>query len=197
MRRPKLLRRGIVALVKQQVKRPQNQGPVLFLSRLSHANLLCAIREKGHLKSWRALELSVKTCPSEKPGLSKADALTATTRTVRLSVNPALEFRSTVDRDTGSRDPSRPIGRQKSNYVGDILGLADSLQCLHSQGDLASRFCLRKIRHIRVDYAWCDSVYAYAARPENGGPVLDQSLKCSLGRGVSQNRRVFQTGLPH
>jgi hypothetical protein len=44
----------------------------------------------------------------------------------------ALEFRSTVDRDTGSGDPARSIGRQESNYVGDILGLAESLQRLHS-----------------------------------------------------------------
>src|SRR5713101_3599290 len=54
-----------------------------------------------------------------------------------------------------------------------------------------------KFRHIRVNYSWCDSIYAYAARPENGGPILDQSLNCSLGRGVSENRRIFQTGLAH
>jgi hypothetical protein len=32
---------------------------------------------------------------------------------------------------------------------------------------------------------------------ENGGPVLNQRLKCSFGRGVSKDRRVFQAGLAH
>jgi hypothetical protein len=83
--------------------------------------------------------------------------------------------------------PARRIGRYKSDYVGNILGFTDSLQRLHSQRDLASRFCLREIRHIRVDDSWSDSVYAYATRPENGGPVLDQSLKCPFGRGIGKN----------
>src|SRR5258708_21714442 len=40
-------------------------------------------------------------------------------------------------------DPARPIGRHKSDYVGDVLGFAESLQCLHSQRDLASRLVRR------------------------------------------------------
>src|SRR5947209_13712104 len=106
-----------------------------------------------------------------------------------------LKLRTTIDRDAGTSDPARTVGRYKSDYVGDVLGFADSLQCLHSQCDLATRFCLRKIRHVRVDYFWCNGIYAYAARPENGGPVLNQSLNCSLSRGVGKDRRVFQTGL--
>ena len=64
-----------------------------------------------------------------------------------------LQLRSAVDWNIGSRDPACPIGRQESNHVGNVLGLADSLQRLHSQRDLTSCFCLCKIRHIRVDYA--------------------------------------------
>ena len=48
-----------------------------------------------------------------------------------------------------------------------------------------------KIRHIRVDYAGCDRVYAYAARTENSRPVLDQSLKCAFSGGVSKDRKGF------
>ena len=87
------------------------------------------------------------------------------------------------DGNTGSRDPSRTIGRHKSDYVGNILRFAfESLQCLHSQRDLATRFGLREIRHIRVDFdSWCDSVYTDAARPgEDCGPILDQSFQAAL-----------------
>src|SRR5271156_2806537 len=83
-----------------------------------------------------------------------------------------LKLRTAIDGNTGARDPARRIGRHKSDYVGNILGLAESLQCLHAQRDLASRFCFREIRHIRVDDAWSDGVYSNAARPENGSPVL-------------------------
>src|SRR4030095_16580002 len=43
VRRPQLLRRGIVALVEQQVKRPQKQGLVLLLSRLRHGFSRCLL----------------------------------------------------------------------------------------------------------------------------------------------------------
>src|ERR1700687_1885195 len=82
-----------------------------------------------------------------------------------------LKLRTAIDRNTGTCDPARCIGRHKSDYVGDVVGFAESLQRLHPQRDLASRFCLREIGHIRVDYSWCDSVYAYAVRPENSCPV--------------------------
>src|SRR5258705_9940094 len=107
-----------------------------------------------------------------------------------------LKLRTTIDGNTGTSDPARTIRRYKSDYVGDVFRLAYSLQCLHSQRDLSTRFCLRKIRHIRVDDSWCDSIYAYAARPENGGPVFNQSLNCSFGRGIGKDRRVIQIGLP-
>src|SRR6266850_1367661 len=98
----------------------------------------------------------------------------------------SVKLQTTINGDTGTSDPARTIGRYKSDYVGDVFRLAYSLQCLHSQRDLATRFCLRKIRHLRVDDSWCDSIYAYAARPENGGPVFNQSLNCSFCRGVSK-----------
>jgi short chain dehydrogenase len=108
-----------------------------------------------------------------------------------------LQLRAAIDWNARTCDPARSIGRRKSDYVGDVFRFADPLQCLHPQRDLAARFCLRKIRHICVDYSWCDSIYAYATWPENGGPVFDQSLNCSFGRGISKNGRVFQTGLAH
>src|SRR5260370_40924618 len=95
-----------------------------------------------------------------------------------------LKLRTAIDGNTGSCNPSRTIGCHKSDYVGNILGFAESLQRLHSQCDFATRFGLREIRHIGVDDAGSNSVYAYAARPKKSGPVLDQSLKRSFSRGV-------------
>src|SRR3984957_3616738 len=95
-----------------------------------------------------------------------------------------LELRSAVHRNTDSGNPSCAVGRDICDDVGNILGLADALQCLHAQRDLASRFCLRKIRHIRVDDTGCDGINAYGARAKDGGPVFDQRLNRSFGRGV-------------
>src|ERR1700731_3188885 len=108
---------------------------------------------------------------------------------------PALKLRPAIDWNTRTGNPARTVRCHKSDYVGDVFGFADSLQCLHSERELATRFCLRKIRHIRVNYSWCDSIDAYAARSENGGPILNQSLNCSFSRGVSEKRRIFQIGL--
>src|SRR5271168_4134760 len=96
-----------------------------------------------------------------------------------------LELRTAIDGDTGTRDPTRRIRGHKSDYVGNILGFTEPLQRLHSQRDLASRFCLREVRHIGVDDTGSDGVHAYTARSEYGGPVLDQSVKCAFGRGIS------------
>ena len=64
-------------------------------------------------------------------------------------------------------DPARAVRRENAT-VGDVFGLANSPQCLQSQGDLATCFRLRKIRHLRIDYFGCDHVYADA-----GGPRID------------------------
>src|ERR1700759_766679 len=93
----------------------------------------------------------------------------------------ALELRAAIDGNGGTGDPPCTVGRDKSDDIGDILRLADALQRLHAQRDLASRFGLREVRHIRVDDAGCDGVDAYAARPQDGGPVFHQRLDRSLG----------------
>src|SRR5580698_4439447 len=82
-----------------------------------------------------------------------------------------LELRTAIDGNTGTRDPARRPGRHKNDYIGNILGPAESLQRLHPQRDLASRLRLRETRHIRIDDARSDSVYADAAGPENSCPV--------------------------
>src|SRR6201984_1384590 len=106
-----------------------------------------------------------------------------------------LQLRAAIDWNARACDPACLVRSQERDYVSNILGLADTLQCLHSQRGLTARFSLRETRHICVDYAWRNSVNAYAARPENGLPVLDQRLKCSFGRAVSKKGRIFQTGL--
>src|SRR5260370_14256333 len=69
-----------------------------------------------------------------------------------------LKLGTAIDGNTGSCNPTRTIGCHKSDYVGNILGFAEPLEGLHSQCDLAPRFCLSEIRHIRVDYPGRDSV---------------------------------------
>ena len=47
---------------------------------------------------------------------------------------PPLEFRSTVDRDTGPCNPARRVRSQERNHLGNVLRLSDSLQRLHCKG---------------------------------------------------------------
>src|SRR5260370_13529142 len=53
---------------------------------------------------------------------------------------------------------------------------------------------LREIRHVRVDHAWRDCVYANAPWPENGSPVFHKVFYCSLGCRVGKDRRLVQIG---
>src|SRR5712672_854426 len=87
-----------------------------------------------------------------------------------------LKLRTAIDGDTGACDPARPIGGDKSDYVGDVFGFADSLKRLHPQSGLATRFSLSEVRHIRADHTGRDRIYADTLGPQNGSPVLDQSL---------------------
>src|SRR5689334_21888167 len=91
---------------------------------------------------------------------------------------------------TLASDPARCIRRQKRNYVRNIFGFTDSLQCLHLKCYVTPRLGLREIRHVGVDHAWRACVYADALRAKNGGPVLNQSLERSLRRGVGKDRRL-------
>ncbi len=68
------------------------------------------------------------------------------------------------------------------------IGMVDTIRAIASTGCLSMA---------GVSVGRCDGVHAYAARPESSGPVPDQRLKCSFGRGVGENRRIFQTGLAH
>src|SRR6266404_9123720 len=107
---------------------------------------------------------------------------------------PPLEFRSTVDRDTGPCNPARRVRSQERNHLGNVLRLSDSLQRLHRKGHLSTCLRLCEIRDVRLDHSWRNSIYTNSARSENRREVLDESLDGSLGRGVSKDRRIIKIG---
>src|SRR2546425_4201893 len=68
---------------------------------------------------------------------------------------------------------------------------------LHCKGHLSTCLRLGEIRHVSLDHSWRNSIDTNSARSENRSEVLDESLDCSLGRGVSKDRAIIKIGFAH
>ena len=103
-----------------------------------------------------------------------------------------LKLRTAVDWNACTCDPARSIGCQKSDYVRDVFGLADSLKRLHAERDAAACLGFREVRHVRLNHSGRNGVDANAASAQQRRPVPDQCFKRSFGCG----HRPAMTGRP-
>src|SRR4029077_14938848 len=58
------------------------------------------------------------------------------------------ELRASADLNGVAGHPARRIGSEKADNIGDVIGMTDALQCLHTQSELAALLASGEFRHV-------------------------------------------------